>query len=489
MDKFDLYKDMKQRTNGTLLIGVVGPVRTGKSTFVRRFMELMVLPNIKNNYELKMAQDELPQAGTGKLVMTSEPKFVPKESINIEILPGVETDVRIIDCVGFTFKGSMALDEDGQERLVDTPWQKERMPFSQAASIGTKRVITEHSNIGLVITSDGSISSFSRESYIEAEKKAIDELQHIGKPFVVILNTIHPYSKETTLLAEEMEHLYHVKVLAINCEQLKKEDINIIMEHILLEFPITEMQFYLPNWFHLLPEKNKNRMAIIQKVKDIVKQLTTIRDVYKRLEWKEECITSLTMDKIDMATGKVCCRIELLSSCYYDLLSELTGISIKNEYELIQILVRLADINREYKKIEFAIESVNHSGYGVVEPIQEEITIEEPTLIKNGNKFGIKLKSKAPSIHMIKADIETEIAPIIGTEEQAMDVIAYMKDRYTNQDEIWDTNIFGKSVWEMVEDGMRRKLDQINEESKGKLQNTMKKVVNDSNGGLVCIII
>lgn len=489
MDKFDLYKDMKQRTNGTLLIGVVGPVRTGKSTFVRRFMELMVLPNIKNNYELKMAQDELPQAGTGKLVMTSEPKFVPKEAITIEILPGVETDVRMIDCVGFTFKGSMALDEEGQERLVDTPWQKEKMPFSKAASIGTKRVITEHSNIGIVITCDGSIHSFARDSYIEAEKKAIEELKRIKKPFVVLLNTIHPYNRETLSLAEKMEQLYHVKVLAMNCEQLKREDINVIMEHMLLEFPITEMQFYLPNWFHLLPEKNKNRIAIIRKVKDIIKQFTTIRDIYKKLEWKEECITSLTMDNVDMATGKVCCHIELLSSCYYELLSELTGISIKNEYELIPILVNMANINREYKKIAFAVESVNHSGYGVVEPVQEEIIMEEPALIKNGNKFGIKLKSKAPSIHMIKADIETEIAPIIGTQQQAMDVITYMKECYTNDGEIWDTNIFGKSVWEMVEDGMRRKLDQINEESKNKLQNTMKKVVNDSNGGLVCIII
>lgn len=490
MDSFQLYKDMKARTNGEIYIGVVGPVRTGKSTFIKRFMDLLVLPNMTDEHARERTKDELPQSASGTTIMTTEPKFVPKEAAAIKLSEDVEVKIRLIDCVGYMVEGASGHIENDAERQVKTPWFEYEIPFTKAAAIGTQKVIHDHATIGIVVTTDGSVGDLSRESYIAAEEKTIRELQSIGKPFIVLLNTQKPYADEVKVMKEEFETKYNVSVLPVNCEQLKTEDIHDIMRQVLYEFPISEVEFYIPKWVEMLSRDHPIKVDLLQNVKTVMSQLRDIRSVTNKEPHAESSyIEKIDIEKIEMDTGRVKINISFAGQFYYEVLSELTGTDIKGEYELMTAMKELSVMKKEYAQIKDAFGDVRMKGYGVVSPKKEEIMLDEPQIIKQGNKYGVKIHSEAPSIHMIRANIETEIAPIVGNEKQAQDLIEYIKTESETSQGIWGTNIFGKSVEDLVMDGIRNKITVINDESQVKLQDTMQKIVNDSNGGLVCIII
>ncbi|PWJ51974.1 stage IV sporulation protein A [Faecalicatena contorta] len=490
MDSFQLYKDMKARTNGEIYIGVVGPVRTGKSTFIKRLMDLLVLPNMTDEHAKERTKDELPQSASGTTIMTTEPKFVPKEAASIKLSDDVEVKIRLIDCVGFMVEGASGHIENDAERQVKTPWFEYEIPFTKAAAIGTQKVIHDHATIGIVITTDGSIGDLPRENYIAAEEKTIKELQSIGKPFIVLLNTQKPYTDDSKALKEDMETKYGVSVLPVNCEQLRTEDIHNIMRQVLYEFPIAEVEFYIPKWVEMLSRDHRIKVDLLQNVKAIMGEMKDIRSTAnKSPQIESPYIEKVNVEKIEMDTGRVKIRIDLAGQFYYEVLSELTGTDINGEYELISAMKELAAMKQEYTQIKDAFADVKMKGYGMVSPKREEIAMDEPQIIKQGNKYGVKIRSEAPSIHMIRANIETEIAPIVGNEKQAQDLVEYIKTESETPEGVWGTNIFGKSIEELVMDGMRNKLTMINDESQVKLQDTMQKIVNDSNGGLVCIII
>ncbi len=490
MENFHLYKDIKARTNGEIYLGIVGPVRTGKSTFIKRFMDVLVLPAMEDEAAKVRATDELPQSAGGKTITTTEPKFIPKEAAVIKLSTDVEAKVRLIDCVGYMVEGAAGHMENGQERMVKTPWFEQEIPFTQAAGVGTDKVITDHSTVGIVITADGSFGEIARKDYVPAEEKTIAELKRLHKPFLVLLNSSKPYSEETKNMAGEMEEKYGVKVMPVNCEQLKKEDIHYIMESILYEFPISIMEFAIPKWVEMLPNNNRLKSDIIEKVKVLLQELNTIRDVSMRnFSMESDYIEQCVLEKINLADGTIHVRIDVKDAYYYEMLSELVGEEIKDEYHMIKLLQDMSRMKKEYVKVQHAIEAVRFKGYGVVTPERQEITLESPEVIRHGNKFGVKIKANSPSIHMIRANIETEIAPIVGSEAQAEDLIRYIKEADNGETGIWDTNIFGKTVEQLVYDGIGSKINAIGDESQVKLQDTMQKIVNDSNGGLVCIII
>ena len=490
MDSFQVYRDMKVRTNGEIYIGVVGPVRTGKSTFIKRFMDLLVLPNMTDRHARERTKDELPQSASGTTIMTTEPKFVPKEAAVVKLSDDVEVKIRLIDCVGYMVEGASGHTENGAERQVKTPWFEYEIPFTKAAEIGTRKVIHDHATIGFVVTTDGSVTDLPRENYVEAEEKTVRELQSIGKPFLILLNCSKPYSDEAKQLKEELEQKYSASVMPVNCEQLKTEDIHNMMQQVLYEFPLTEVEFYLPKWVEMLSRDHQIKQDLLDHVKRIMEDLDDIRSaVSGNMEKESPYIDRISVDKVEMDTGKVKISIGFRQSCYYDVLSELTGTQIWGEYGLISTLKELSAMKEEFSQIRDAFTDVKMKGYGVVNPRKEEITLDEPAIIKQGSKFGVRIRSTAPSIHMIRANIETEIAPIVGSEQQAEDLVQYIKKESESPEGVWGTNIFGKSVEELVMDGMRSKIAMINDESQVKLQDTMQKIVNDSNGGLVCIII
>lgn len=488
--EYDLYKDIQIRCGGEIYIGVVGPVRTGKSTFIKRFMDIMVLPNMEEGYEKERATDELPQSAGGKTITTTEPKFIPKEAALITMGEGVEAKVRLIDCVGYMVEGAGGHMENDEERMVKTPWSAEEVPFTMAAEMGTRKVITDHSTIGIVVTCDGSFGEIGRESYIPAEERTIRELKKMNKPFIVLVNTARPYGEDAKKQAQEISEKYNVTAMPVNCEQLKKEDINQILEKILYEFPLTMIEFYMPKWVEMLPAAHPMKADIVTKVKEMMKQYGCIRDVITRpVELKSDYIKKCKTDSVSMADGCIRVWIEVDDSYYYGMLSDLVGENIHSEYQLLNTLKEMAKMKKEYVRVLHAIDSVRQKGYGVVTPDREEIRLDKPELIKHGNKFGVKIKAESPSIHMIRANIETEISPIVGSEDQAKDLIRYISDSGASEEGIWETNIFGKTVEQLVNDGITSKLTMIGEESQLKLQETMQKIVNDSNGGMVCIII
>lgn len=489
MDTYNIYKDIQARTRGEIYIGVVGPVRTGKSTFVRRFMELAALPNMDENQQ-KEVRDQLPLSGSGKLITTVEPKFIPKEAAKIRIAEGLEAKIRLIDCVGYMVPEAAGNMEEGKERMVKTPWYPQEIPFHQAAETGTKKVIEEHSNIGLVITCDGSFGEIPRKNYIESEEKTVAQLKKAGKPFLILLNSQKPYKEETLELAEQLKKKYQAGVISVNCEQLRNDDVTRILEKVLYEFPIVQMEFYIPKWVEILSSEHYLKEELISCVKNLMGSMHYIKDVTKeRLQFESQYVKGLFLDALDLSSGKIKIRIDMDDGWYYAVLSEMTGVDISDEYELIHTMQELANMRGKYLKVKDAMEAVHAKGYGVVTPDKTEIRLEEPVIIKQGNKYGVKIKSISPSIHMIRANIETEIAPIVGSEEQAKDLIAYLKSNNSEEESIWQTNIFGKSIGQLVEDGIDQKLIQISDESQVKLQDTMQKIVNDSKGGLVCIII
>lgn len=489
-DTFDLYHDIQERCDGEIYLGVVGPVRTGKSTFIKRFMDLLVLPNMTDVNERMRAQDELPQSSGGKTITTTEPKFIPKEAAEVKLSDDVQIKVRLIDCVGFMVDGATGHMENDAERMVKTPWFDQPIPFTRAAETGTQKVINDHSTIGLVVTCDGSFSDLPRENYLAAEERTITELKALNKPFVVIVNSSKPYSDEAIAIAEDIMSKYNVKALPVNCAQLKKEDIHRILTEILYEFPIARLEFYVPKWVELLDDEHKVKNDMLRCVAEYVTGLNSMRDVVNsNLIMGSEYITQCKMDSIDMASGKVLLSLAVEDSFYYEMLSDILGKEITNEWQLIETLKQVGAKIQEYSKVENAVDAVRVKGYGVVTPEKSEIRLEKPEIIKHGNKYGVKIMAHSPSIHMIKADIESEISPIVGTQEQAEDLIRFINTEGEKTEGIWETNIFGKTVEQLVRDGIHQKVMSIGEESQVKLQDTMQKIVNESNGGMVCIII
>lgn len=498
-NEYDLYRNIRERCRGEIYIGVVGPVRTGKSTFIKRFMEWMVLPYLTDAAAKERATDELPQAAAGKTIMTTEPKFIPQQAAEIRfpkrdgVDDGGMVKVRLIDCVGFLVDGAVGHMEGNEKRMVKTPWFDYEIPFAEAAAIGTEKVIKDHATIGIVVTTDGSIGELDRENYIRAEERTIQELNAIGKPFIILLNTTKPYSDEAGQLAAELSEKYKKIVLPVNCEQLRKEDMMKILETILYEFPIREIAFYIPKWTELLPMEHNVKAEMIERAKKLLGQINCIKDVY-RLEIPEllsgaEYLSKIKVDEVDLSDGNIKICMEVAEKYYYENISDMAGVPVSGEYELINLIRDLSARKETYDKVSNAFEAVQAKGYGVVNPSLTDIRMEEPALIRHGNKYGVKIKAVSPSIHMIRANIETEIAPIIGSEEQANDLIRYIKDGQQSNEGVWETNIFGKSIGELMEDGIRSKIAMMDDECQMKLQDTMQKIVNDNNGGMVCIII
>ena len=489
INTYDLYNDIKNRTGGEIYIGVLGPVRTGKSTFIKRFMEEMVLPYMEDEHAKVRAQDELPQSAGGKTITTTEPKFIPNEAANVVLNGDIPVSVRLIDCVGYMVEGAAGHMEEDMERMVKTPWFDYEIPFTQAAEIGTDKVMNDHSTIGLVVTTDGSFGEIPRGNYLEAEEKTILALKKLRKPFLVLVNSQKPYSEDAKRVAGEIAEKYGVSAVTVNCEQLKKEDIHMLLENVLYEFPIASIEFYMPKWVEMLPCDNRMKQDVIARIKDLMQDYSTIRDILRKpVELSGEYIKRCKTDTVSLSDGIIRITLDVEEAYYYEMLTDMVGETITDEYQLINKLKDFAAMKHEYTKVLDAVNMVRIKGYGVVTPDKDEISLEKPELIKHGNKFGVKIKASSPSIHMIRANIETEIAPIVGTQEQANDLISFINQADMGKG-IWDTNIFGKTVEQLVNDGITAKVAVIGEESQLKLQDTMQKIVNDSNGGMVCIII
>ncbi|MCI8507452.1 MAG: stage IV sporulation protein A [Lachnospiraceae bacterium] len=489
-EQFDVYKDIKERTGGDMYIGVVGPVRTGKSTFIKRFMETLVLPEMEDGAEKQRTIDELPQSGSGRTITTTEPKFIPKEAAKISLNKETDVNVRLVDCVGYMVDGATGHLEEEKERLVKTPWYDYEIPFTKAAHIGTKKVMTDHATIGVIITGDGSFGEIDRDGFYTVENELVSEMKALGKPFIVILNSVKPNSQETQDLAEELTNQYGVKVLPVNCDQLRGNDILEILKHILLEFPISQIRFYIPKWAETLDASHPIKQAVLDYAKNVLCDVSGMKKVYEMPMPDNEFISDAVISNLNLKDGTVNLKISIPENYYYEMLTNLLGAPVENEYDFLTMLKEVAGRRKEYDHVADAMNSVQMKGYGLVMPEKENITLAEPELIKHGTKYGIKIKANAPSLHFIKANVSTEIAPIVGTEEQAKDFLANMKEQLeTSPEALWKINIFGKTVEQMVEEGLVSKSNKINDDSQIRLQDTMEKIINDSNGGMVFIII
>ncbi len=481
-----LYQDIAKRTGGDIYIGVVGPVRTGKSTFIQKFLENTVIPNIENEYDKKRTVDELPQSASGKTVMTTEPKFIPDESVKIRMDEGTELNVKMIDCVGYLVDGALGAEEDGETRMVTTPWDKEPIPFVKAAELGTGKVIGEHSTIGILVTTDGTIGDIPRESYVTAEERVAKELSELGKPFVIILNSRTPETDAARELAESLENKYSAPVALVNCLNLSTEDIKEILKLALREFPLRELSFKLPEWTEVLPKEHRLYSSIIDNIERFGESVSTLGDVERQL-CEFEGISTLTLNAGD-GTGEF--EIPISKEVYYEAMSDVTGIEVSDEKSLFKTLKSLAETEKEYRKVEKALRDVNEKGYGVVMPSPEELLLDEPQLTKHAGGWGVKVSARANSIHMIKTGIKTEICPVVGTEEQSEEVVKYLLGELEEEPEkVWQSNMFGKSLYDLVNDGMNAKLMNIPDESREKLGETLERIVNEGANGLICILL
>lgn len=492
MEEYSIYRDIAARTGGDIYIGVVGPVRTGKSTFIKRFMEALVIPNITEGYGRDRARDEMPQSAAGKTVMTTEPKFIPDEAVNITVDECANLRVRMIDCVGYIVPEALGTIENGQPRMVRTPWQEEPMPFIQAAEMGTHKVITEHSTIGMLVTTDGTIGDIPRESYVEAEERVVRELRQIGKPFAVILNSAKPGSEAAVTLAYELESKYKAPVALVSCIDLDAEDIRHILELVLHEFPVSEIRVSMPAWTNALDDTHKIKQSVMNSVKDcagIVTKAGDVKDAFKGLS-DNEYIKTAAVKNLDLGTGRAQIVIELNDGLYYDVMSELTGFEIKDESGLIELMKQLSVVKKEYDKVSEALEAANTSGYGIVTPSISDLHLEEPEIVKQNGSYGVRLRASAQSIHMIRANIETEISPIVGTEQQSEDLVRYMLNEFEEDPvKIWESNMFGKTLYELVNEGLHTKLEHMPDESREKLSETLERIINEGSNGLICIIL
>ena len=492
MAEHSIYQDIAERTGGDIYIGVVGPVRTGKSTFIKRFMESLVLPNIEDEYSRDRARDEMPQSAAGKTVMTTEPKFVPDEAVTVRMDDCATLRVKMIDCVGYIVSEALGTIENGQPRMVHTPWQEEPMPFVEAAEMGTEKVINEHSTIGMLITSDGSIGEISRESYVPAEERIVRELKSIGKPFAIVLNSAAPHSEDAIKLAYEMEEKYGVPVALVSCIDLDAEDIRHILELVLHEFPLSEISVDAPGWIAALPSDHKIKRSIRNSVcacADRIRKAGELKKGLAELE-ENEFLKSYQILEMNMGTGRASVRLEFDDALYYCVLSELCGMEIADEEALIALLKEFSQKRAQYERVSEALSMAEEKGYGIVMPSIDDLHLEEPEIIKKSGGYGVRLCASAQSIHMIRANIETEINPIVGTEQQSEELVRYMLKEFEEEPgRIWESNVLGKSLYELVNEGLHTKLDHMPEESRTKLSETLERIINEGSGGLICIIL
>lgn len=488
----NIYTDIAARGGGDIYIGVVGPVRTGKSTFIKRFMDKSILPNIDEGYKRERAVDELPQSAGGRTIMTTEPKFVPNEAVEVSVGDNASFRVRLIDCVGYVVNSALGHTEDGSARMVSTPWFENDIPFDRAAEIGTQKVIKEHSTIGVVVTCDGSITDIERYEYVEAEERVVRELKEIGKPFVILLNSRHPEGKDTMRLVEELEEKYSAPVVAASCADMEEEDIKDVLRAVLFEFPITEINIDFPQWIDALENSHYLKSSLFESVRESVRDAKMVKsaaDIVRLLE-KNEYIDNALCEKISLGDGKIFINASVATELFYKILGEMTGFEVSGEDKLIELMYDLSKVKREYERIRYALEEANNTGYGIVPPEVGEMSLEEPKIIRQGGRYGVRLKASAPSLHIIKANIQTEVSPIVGSEKQSEELIKYLLSEFeSDPGKIWESNIFGKSLYSLVNEGLQTKLCKMPEEARFKLQETLQKIINEGSGGLICIIL
>ena len=492
MENRSIYQDIAMRTGGDIYLGLVGPVRTGKSTFIKKFMETLVIPNIDSDYRRERAVDELPQSAAGKTIMTTEPKFIPEEAVEVFLDNQASFRVRLIDCVGYVVPSALGYVENDGPRMVVTPWFEEEVPFNMAAEIGTRKVIQEHSTIGLVVTTDGSISDIPREEYEQAEERVISELKEIEKPFVVLLNATQPGSAKVQDLARQLSEKYAVPVMPVNCLELTQNDIRDIMSAVLYQFPVKEICVDFPRWILSLEKDHWLRQELVSSILGHAQEIVRIRDVESAMSktTEQEHVESASVTEIDLGRGRVKLLMQVPGNLLYEIISERTGLDIDSEAGLMPCMIELAQMKRDYEKIKGALDQVEAVGYGIVMPTLEELRLEEPEIVKQGNRYGVRLKASAPSIHMMKADITTEISPIVGSEKQSEELVMYLLQEFEDSPEkIWESNIFGKSLHSLVNEGLHNKLYRMPQEARLKLQETIERIINEGCTGLICIII
>ena len=492
MENHKLYEDIAQRTQGDIYIGVVGPVRTGKSTFIKRFMETLVLPKIENAYVRDRARDELPQSGSGRVVMTAEPKFVPEDAVVMALEDGSTFSVRLIDCVGYMIPSALGQFDGELPRMVMTPWFDHEIPMTQDAEYGTKKVITDHSTIGIVVTTDGTVTDIPREDYLEAEERVITELKELGKPFIVLLNSAQPFSERAQTLQADIAEKYNVTCLAVNCLTLDEGAVSEIIRGVLHEFPMKQMELFLPPWVDALPFDHPIRSGLYTVIREESAGMERLRDAERAVAamGDRDGISSAVLNKIDMGSGVVTATLDLPRSLFYSTVSEQCGLDISDDGDLIEQLTQLAAMKRNYQKVESALAQVEATGYGIVMPDPDEMVLEEPEIVKQGGRYGVRLKASAPSIHMMRADIKTEVSPIMGTEKQSEEMVDYLLRQFEGDTgRIWDSNIFGRSFHELVGEDLQSKLKRMPEDAREKLRETLQMIINEGSGGLICIIL
>ena len=488
----NIYEDIAKRTQGDIYIGVVGPVRTGKSTFIRKFMETLVLPNIENEFKRDRTRDEIPQSGSGKTIMTVEPKFVPADGVVIQLKDSVSLKVRMVDCVGYIVEGALGHEENGKQRLVSTPWSKDAMTFEEAAEIGTKKVIRDHSTIGVVVITDGSVTGIERGSYIEAEERVIDELKSMNKPFVVILNSLTPKDEKTEILRNELEEKYEVPILPVNVEQMEEPDIENILETVLYDFPLNEIRINISKWVEGLEKNHWIKESIISTLKQCIANLQKIRDIDDIVNGFEnlEFLDGVTVENVELGEGVVNIQLSTKQELFYNVLEEKSGFKIEEDSQLLNLVTTLSKVKQEYDKIEVALNDAKNFGYGVVATSLSELSLEEPEIIKQGKQYGVKLKANAPSLHIIKADISTEVSPIVGNQNQGEEMVKYLLNEFEqNPSEIWESNMFGKSLNDLVKEQLQSKLYTMPDEIRFKIQKTLQKIINEGSNNIITIIL
>lgn len=487
-----IYEEIGKRTDGNIYLAVVGPVRTGKSTFAKRFMEQLVIPSIENVYHRERARDELPQSGSGKTITTSEPKFIPEQAVEISPDGEARLRVRLIDSVGYMVSGAVGAEEDGQPRMVTTPWYDHEIPMTQAAELGTRKVMEDHCTIGVVVTTDGSITDIPRDDYLEPEARSVGDMKQTGKPFLVLLNSRYPDAAETQLLAQQLEQQYGVSVLPVNCLTMEQEDILEILQQLLYAFPVEQLNFYLPGWVGALPEDHPIKQALYPQLLSMAQRTEHLRDARAVFAELPDNVSFSGMDITGLSpgTGIVEIRLTFPEAMFYQVLSQETGVEIRDDAELMEHLRQLGEIKREYDRVSRALEQVRATGYGIVMPTTEEMHLEVPEILRKNGNYGVKLKASAPSIHMLRADITTVLTPMVGDEKQSEDLVNYLLSEYEgNTEKLWESNIFGKSLFELVSEGLNSKLSRMPDEARTKLRQTISRIINEGSGGLICIIL
>ena len=492
MANYNIYKDISERTNGDIYVGVVGPVRTGKSTFITKVMERLILPNIAEGYSKNRTKDEMPQSGDGKLIMTTQPKFVPNEAVKVSLENDVKFNMRLIDCVGYLVDGVVGHEENNKPRMVTTPWSDEEMPFEKAAEVGTNRVISEHSTIAVMVTTDGSISDISRDSYLSAEEKVVKELKNSKKPFIIVLNSTHPFSPETQNLAKSLSQKYANKVIPLDVENMTDTEITDVFDGVLKEFPVSRVGIKLPQWMQILDYTSDIIRYLVDSVMKVIENIQKIDDLPDQIELMgvDGNFETMVDRTIDLGKGTITFVVTPKPDLYYRVLSQECNCDIKNEYHLISYIKQLTIAKTHYDKFKDAIEQVEETGYGVVHPVMDDLTLEEPKMYKSGGKFGVKLRASAPSLHIMKVDIETEVNSMVGNEQQSEELVKYLMEEFENNPkEIWDTKMFGKSLHSLVNEGLQNKLLVMPQEVQKKMRKTLGRIVNEGKGGVICILL